>query len=196
MADNIRGVHVSPGIYTAETEILPAVRSLGITSLGVAGETQIGPAFEPMTVSNWREFTDLFGSTNPEKFRGTKFPKYELPYIAKSYLNQSERLTVVRVLGLSGFNGGPAWCVTGDLADGSKMVIAVIRSRGHYEEYYKFNAIVSGDTAASINGTTGTCECQYQSYDTLLFDVGEKQSEGCNKAKDYNLAALQIGQYT
>lgn len=196
MADNIRGVHVSPGIYTAEAELLPAVRSLGITSLGVAGETQIGPAFEPMTVSNWREFTDLFGGTNPEKFRGTKFPKYELPYIAKSYLNQSERLTVVRVLGLSGFNGGPAWCVTGDLADGSKMVIAVIRSRGHYEEYYKFNAIVSGDSAASINGTTGTCECQYQSYDTLLFDVGEKQSEGCNKAKDYNLAALQIGQYT
>ena len=194
MADNARGLHVSPGVYTREIEILPAVRSLGITSLGVVGETPMGPAFEPMTVSNWREYTSLFGGTNPERFQGSKYPKYELPYIAKSYLNQSERLTVVRVLGLSGTNMGPAWCVTGkipidangdDVSTGktTNMVIAVIRSRGHYEQYYKFGS------------QTGNCECQYQSYDTLLYDVGEKTQSECNQPKEYNLEALQIGQY-
>ena len=190
MADNARGIHVSPGIYSREIDLLPAVRSLGISSLGLVGETVKGAAFEPMLIQNWREFSDMFGGTNPEKFKGSKYPKYELPYIAKSYLNQSQRLYVCRVLGLSGYNAGPAWAVTGKVtvyenneAVEKEMVIALIRSRGHYEKYYKFS------------NETGTCECQYQSYDTLLFDVGEKLAEGCNKAKDYNLNALQIGAY-
>lgn len=187
MADNARGIHVSPGVYTREYELLPAVKSLGITSLGLVGETEKGPAFQPMDITNWREYVDLFGSTNPEKYKGSKYPKYELPYIAQSYLSQSKRLSVCRVLGLSGYNAGPAWAITGkvQLADGStkEMVIAIIRSRGHYEKYYKFN------------NETGTCECQYQSYDTLLYDVGEKVVTECNKAKEYNMNALQIGQY-
>ena len=37
MADNARGIHVSPGIYTREIDINYAVRSLGITTLGVVG---------------------------------------------------------------------------------------------------------------------------------------------------------------
>ena len=113
MADNARGIHVSPGIYSREIEILPAVRSLGISSLGLVGETVKGSAFQPMLIQNWREFSDMFGGTNPELFKGSKYPKYELPYIAKSYLNQSQRLYVCRVLGLSGYNAGPAWAVTG-----------------------------------------------------------------------------------
>ena len=54
MADNARGIHVSRGIYTREIDINYAVRSLGITSLGLVGETLKGPAFQPMSVSNWR----------------------------------------------------------------------------------------------------------------------------------------------
>ena len=56
MADNARGIHVSPGIYTREIDMTYAVRSLGITTLGVAGETLKGPAFQPMDIANWREF--------------------------------------------------------------------------------------------------------------------------------------------
>ena len=86
MADNARGVHVSPGVYSREVDITYAVKSLGITTLGVAGETQRGPAFQPMHIENWRQFTDVFGGTSTEKFKGSQYPKYELPYIAKSYL--------------------------------------------------------------------------------------------------------------
>ena len=35
MADNIRGTHVSPGVYAAETDLTYAVKSLGITTLGL-----------------------------------------------------------------------------------------------------------------------------------------------------------------
>lgn len=44
MADNARGIHVSPGIYSREISIEYAVRSLGITTLGLVGETQRGPS--------------------------------------------------------------------------------------------------------------------------------------------------------
>lgn len=102
--DNIRGVHVSHGIYTKETDLTYAVKSLGITTLGVVGETLRGPAFQPMLIDNWRNFQNMFGGTSTEKFRGSQYPKYELPYIAKSYLSESKQLQVCRVLGLSGYN--------------------------------------------------------------------------------------------
>ena len=77
-----RGIHVSPGVYSKETEINYAVKSLGITTLGAVGETLRGPAFQPMLIENWREFQSMFGGTSTEKFSGSQYPKYELPYIA------------------------------------------------------------------------------------------------------------------
>ena len=176
MADNARGIHVSPGIYTREIDMTYAVRSLGITTLGLAGETLKGPAFQPMDISNWREFQEMFGGTSTEKFKGSQYPKYELPYIAKSYLTESEQLKVVRVLGLSGYNAGPAWIVT---ANG--QAVAVLRSRGTYKPY--------------TTGSTTDCICEQTKYDTLKYYVGEvPQDETCQK-DGYNIDALQIDAY-
>ena len=181
MADNSRGVHVSPGVYSREIDLNYAVKSLGITTLGVAGETLRGPAFQPMHIENWRQFTDIFGGTSTEKFKGNQYPKYELPYVAKSYLTESKQLEVVRVLGLSGYKAGPAWAVTVHLNNragennGKDMVIAVLRSRGHYEKYHKFDL------------TTDSCECPVDGYDMLVYDVGEiKRSGGLCKVTGYN----------
>lgn len=104
--------HVSPGMYFKETTITPTTKSMGITTLGLAGETVKGPAFQSIPISDWREFQTYFGGTNTEKFRGSQYPKYELPYIAQEYLKQSKQLEVVRTLGLSGVNAGPAWVIT------------------------------------------------------------------------------------
>ena len=111
MISDARRGHVSPGIYTEEKDVTYSVKSLGITSLGLGGETLYGPAFEYIEIKNWSEFVDYFGGTSPEKFRGSGLPKYEIPYIAKSYLEESQRLNVVRVLGLSGYHAGPYWAV-------------------------------------------------------------------------------------
>lgn len=187
MADNARGVHVSPGVYSREVDITYAVKSLGITTLGVAGETQRGPAFQPMHIENWRQFTDVFGGTSTEKFKGSQYPKYELPYIAKSYLTESKQLEVVRVLGLSGYKAGPAWVVTAKLnskakkSDGTisdknnRMVVAVIRARGHYEKFHKFDL------------ATDSCECPIEAYDRLVYEVGEiKRENGTCEVVGYN----------
>ena len=184
MADNARGLHVSPGIYTREVEISYAVRSLGITTLGVVGETLKGPAFQPMDIANWREFQDVFGGTSTEKFKGSQYPKYELPYIAKSYLTESEQLKVVRVLGLSGYNAGPAWLVTASNGSGKRQAVALLRSRGTYKPYE--------------TGNTDYCTCEPSKYDTLRYFVGEKAVDSattdCSK-KEYNLDALDIDEY-
>ena len=105
-------VHVSPGIYFSESELSVATKSLGITNLGLAGETLKGPAFQPIDISSWGQFQQYFGGTSTEKFRGSQYPKYELPYIAKTYLEESQNLKVCRVLGLSGANAGPAWIIS------------------------------------------------------------------------------------
>jgi hypothetical protein len=139
MISDARRGHVSPGIYTEERDVTYAVKSLGITSLGLVGETLYGPAFENIEVKDWSEFVDYFGGTSPEKYKGTGLPKYELPYIAKSYLEESKRLNVVRVLGLSGYHAGPCWV----LKTSSGKPLVVFRSK---MEYVSGGDFCNGDT--------------------------------------------------
>ena len=102
-------VFVSPGVYTSETDLSFVAQSVGVTTLGLVGETIKGPAFEPVFITNYDEFQAYFGGTEPTKFVNTQIPKYEAAYIAKSYLQQSNQLFVTRVLGLSGYDAGPSW---------------------------------------------------------------------------------------
>jgi hypothetical protein len=108
MASNSK-VFVSPGVYTSEVDLSFVSQSVGVTTLGIVGETQKGPAFEPIFITNFDEFSTYFGGTSPEKFINTQIPKYESAYIAKSYLQQSNQLFVTRILGLSGYDAGPSW---------------------------------------------------------------------------------------
>jgi hypothetical protein len=104
-------VFVSPGVYTSEVDLSFVAQSVGVTTLGIAGETLKGPAFEPIFIRNFDEFQTYFGGTTPEKFVNTQIPKYEAAYIAKSYLQQSNQLFVTRILGLSGYDAGPSWSI-------------------------------------------------------------------------------------
>jgi hypothetical protein len=105
-------VFVSPGVYTSEVDLSFVTQSVGVTTLGIVGETLKGPAFEPIFITNFDEFSTYFGGTSPEKFINTQIPKYEASYIAKAYLQQSNQLFVTRVLGLSGYDAGPSWSIT------------------------------------------------------------------------------------
>ena len=109
MADK---VFVSPGVYTSERDLSFVAQSVGVTTLGIVGETLSGPAFEPIFITNFDEFSAYFGGTSPTKFINTQIPKYEAAYIAKAYLQQSNQLFVTRILGLSGYDAGPAWSIS------------------------------------------------------------------------------------
>ena len=153
MISDARNGHVSPGIYTEEKDVLYSVKSLGITSLGLVGETLYGPAFQNVEVSNWGEFVDYFGGTSPEKFKETGNPKYELPYIAKEYLTESKKLNVVRVLGLSGYDAGKAWVIYSDSANTPAIVL---RSKMAYEKTTGACA-TDGETAEEIISNIAIC---------------------------------------
>lgn len=182
--NSARQVHVSPGIYTKETDLSYAAKSLGITTLGVVGETVKGPAFQPIMVDSWRTYQNYFGGTNTEKFRGSQYPKYELPYIAKSYLDESKQLQVCRVLGLSGTNAGAAWIIAakgadGEYTDDKPLVIAVLRSRGEHKKAAFVEA---------ANPDLGICEDVYE-YDKLVYyaeDVHVIPSKDLNLNSDCN----------
>ena len=109
-------VFVSPGVYTSEKDLSFITRQIGVTTLGLVGETTIGPAFQPIFVSNYGEFQSFFGGQDATKVKDNGAPKYELPYIAKSYLTQSNQLFVTRILGYSGYDAGQAWAI---LLDGN-----------------------------------------------------------------------------
>lgn len=109
MAESNR-VFVSPGIYTSEKDLTFVAQSVGVTTLGLAGETLKGPAFEPILISDFDEFKLYFGGTSPEK-DGNGNPKYQLPYTAKSYLQESNQLFVTRALGLTGYKPNKTYSI-------------------------------------------------------------------------------------
>ena len=140
MADK---VFVSPGVYTSEKDLSFVTRQVGVTTLGLVGETTQGPAFQPIFVSNYDEFKSFFGGLNATKIKDTGAPKYELPYIAKSYLSQSNQLYVTRVLGFSGYDAGLAWGITLDAALDTTTVVETV-SATTYNPLISFTANTSG----------------------------------------------------
>ena len=137
-------IFVSPGVYTSEFDLSYVAQSVGVTTLGVVGETQTGPAFEPIFITNYDDFEAYFGGTIPEKFVNTQIPKYELAYIAKAYLQQSNQLFVTRVLGLSGYDAGPSWSIT-TIANVDPTTIGFSGSSENYTVNF------SGNTGGTVN---------------------------------------------
>ena len=85
---------VSPGVFTRERDLsfLPAA----ISQIGAAviGPTVKGPAFEPTIIESFKEFEAVFGPKTKESY---------VPYTVEQYLKSAGRVTIVRVLGLSGY---------------------------------------------------------------------------------------------
>lgn len=98
-------IFVSPGVYTKEQDFSVFASRIGITRLGLVGKTLKGPAFESVKVTSTDEFLLRFGGTNV---------KYPMPYVANSFLSQSNELNVVRILGTTGFQNSPAWIIAAD----------------------------------------------------------------------------------
>ena len=101
-------VFTSPGYKFKERDLTYVTRNVGITTLGLAGETQKGPAFEPTFVQDQNQFSERFGSQSTKRFQD-KTLQYQLPYVANAFLDEAQQLWVTRVLGLSGYQAGKSW---------------------------------------------------------------------------------------
>lgn len=144
-------VFVSPGVYTSEKDLSFITRQIGVTTLGLVGETTIGPAFQPIFVGNYGEFQSFFGGQNATRVKDTGAPKYELPYIAKSYLTQSNQLFVTRVLGFSGYDAGFAWGITLDAALDPASVVTTNTGTSVTSNFITFTATTGGTNVTVVS---------------------------------------------
>jgi len=153
-------VFVSPGVYTSELDLTYVTRQVGVTTLGLVGETTKGPAFQPIFISDYGGFQTFFGGLDNTLVNGPDgngAPLYELPYIAKSYLSQSNQLFVTRILGLSGYHAGLAWGITLSAA-----LDPTTTGTSYVSTYTANYTVTTGDTLYSIQTTDSNLNAYYQ----------------------------------
>jgi hypothetical protein len=144
-------VFISPSVKFAERDLTFTVRNVGVTTLGLAGETTKGPAFEPIFVQDFDQFRLRFGTKSTEKI-GSNL-KFQLPYVAGSYLQESNQLYVTRILGLSGYDAGEGWAIKASAGLNYSTSGLSVSSSG-ITTFTNFT--FSGSTVPSSTGTTTT----------------------------------------
>jgi hypothetical protein len=104
----------SPSVKSQEIDrSFASTPSLGITSVGMVGETLKGAAFSPILITTKAEFRRYFGGTSTEKFPdGSGKMKYLGPIYANAFLEEGDQLYFTRILGKTGYNAGRAWAIT------------------------------------------------------------------------------------
>ena len=85
---------VSPGVFTRERDLSFLPQSIGEIGAAIIGPTQLGPAFTPTQITSFQEFEELFGKIDD---------RFYTPYTVEQYLQSAGVVTVVRVLGIGGY---------------------------------------------------------------------------------------------
>ena len=80
----------SPGFFEKEIDLTVREVQVSGTPAGIAGTSQQGPAFVPVTVGSFSDFTSRFGNLDS---------KYFGPYAVNEWLKNRTAVTYVRVLG-------------------------------------------------------------------------------------------------
>ncbi len=151
-------VFTSPGVKFKERDLTFVTRNVGITTLGLVGETLKGPAFEPIFIQDKGQFSTRFGGQSIKKFADGNL-QYQLPYVANAYLEETNQLWVTRVLGLSGYDAGTAWMLTLDA--GIDLTTVGVSGASVTTAGIPFSGYTYLGVAITSNGATGTVESGY-----------------------------------
>ncbi len=139
---------VSPGVFTRERD--QSFLEQGVANIGGAfvGVAERGPAFVPVIVNSQTEFENRFGKADEYSYLG---------YTVQNYLQEAQSATVVRVLGLDGYQG-TTYQSAKLIASGSQgeQVLAVFHPTPSGSSIV--SASVSGTDSLSIvlSGSAGT----------------------------------------
>jgi len=80
----------SPGFFEREIDLSQTVSTVSGVPAGIAGTSEMGPAFVPVTVGSFTDFENRFGTLDPDRFG---------PYAVNEFLKHRTAVTYVRVLG-------------------------------------------------------------------------------------------------
>jgi hypothetical protein len=165
-------VFTSPGVKFKERDLTYVTRNIGITTLGLAGETLKGPAFEPVFIQDQTEFKERFGIQSTKRFPDGSL-QYQLPYVANAFLEEAQQLYVTRILGLSGYEAGTAWNII--LQAGVDESTAVSGTPTTFTSGFTGNAFLG--VGVSGTGVTGTYESGWELVGVGSFENTIKEFE-------------------
>jgi|GEM_PF-1699653 len=164
-------IFTSPGVKFKERDLTYVTRNVGVTTLGLVGETLKGPAFEPFYIEDRPQFLNKFGGQDTSKYSNGNL-RYQLPYVANSYLQESNQLWVTRVLGLSGYDAGAAWTVVLNAGVDPSTVsgTTVVSGTSGFTDgtFYGVNLTSIGQTGNTFNGfglNLGTFAGDYYTFE-------------------------------
>ena len=156
---------VSPGVFTRERDLSFLPAAIGEIGAAVIGPTVKGPAFEPTIIESFKEFEAVFGPKTKESY---------VPYTIEQYLKSAGRVTVVRVLGLSGYTANVAELVSnyGPFASSTSKTTAVFHPT-IVDENANFTV-----TSGSANDTTGSGFVFYLSASAADYNASTNTAVG------------------
>lgn len=162
-------VFTSPGVKFKERDLTYVTRNVGITTLGLAGETLKGPAFEPIFIQDQTQFMERFGAQSTKRFQdANKTLKYQLPFVANAFLGEAQQLWVTRVLGLSGYQAGNAWNITLDAGvdESTAVLTASATTTGN-----TFTGGTYLGVSLGFSGATGSLESGYTKSGDVFTEI-------------------------
>ena len=161
---------VSPGVFTREKDLsfLPQ----GIAEIGAAiiGPTTKGPAFVPTQVTSFAQFENIFGGLTTD---------FYVPYTVQEYIKNAPTVTIVRVMGLGGYQHESVSLIM----DGETAAVIKPSAGAAAQDFSA--ASVTGTKAACIisltdgNGATGfsaSLDPTSDSYITKVFGTDAKST--------------------
>lgn len=196
-------VFTSPGVKFRERNLTFVTRNVGITTLGLVGETLKGPAFEPIPIKDKAEFRDRFGGQSTKRWtHGVEKGElqYQLPYVANAYLEESNQLYVTRVLGLSGYDAGNAWALT--LSAGiDPATIEMTEEGAPFEEiftgstYGGVTLMAVGDKGVRFTGFTKINDTDFIGISYLFTATTITKTGGTCQVIPYTLTGSSYAEY-
>ena len=126
---------VSPGVFTRERDLSFLPQSIGEIGAAIIGPTQLGPAFTPTQITSFQEFEELFGKIDD---------RFYTPYTVEQYLQSAGVVTVVRVLGIGGYQAHTLDLTANSVHTRSLAVLAP--SRGASGAADLSTSIMTGDS--------------------------------------------------
>jgi hypothetical protein len=142
---------VSPGVFTRETDLSFLPQAIGAIGAAIIGPTQKGPAFTPTQITSFQEFEEVFGGVDD---------RFYTPYTVEQYLRSAGVVTIVRILGLGGYQSDS---VSLQITGSTNTTLAVLApSRGSSGAgdlskttgsgtWNEFSLVVSGSNVSSEN---------------------------------------------
>ena len=129
---------VSPGVFTREKDLSFLPQGIAEIGAAIVGPTVKGPAFVPTQVTSFSEFENIFGGLDT---------RFYVPYTVQEYIKNAPTVTIVRVLGLGGYQSSTLR-VEVSQSNGDYRTVAVLKPSRNAP-----SLDLGGPTSASVDAS-------------------------------------------